>query len=76
MNVLFRWVTAMSLGLTLMAGHIAEAQQTGALSGVVRDGQGGVLPGVTVNPNRTMRGARTRVGRPQVAPSPSFCSST
>jgi hypothetical protein len=49
MNVLFRWVTAMSLGLSLMAGHMAEAQQTGTLSGVVRDAQGGVLPGVTVN---------------------------
>ena len=49
MNVLYRWVTVLSLGLLLGAAGTAEAQQTGALSGVVRDAQGGVLPGVTVN---------------------------
>ena len=36
------------LGLGLLAGP-AFAQQTGTLSGVVRDSQGGVLPGVTVS---------------------------
>ena len=48
MTVLFRWVTAAALGLALVAGTTAEAQQTGALTGLVRDAQGGVLPGVTV----------------------------
>jgi hypothetical protein len=33
----------------LLAASAAFAQQTGTLSGVVRDAQGGVLPGVTVN---------------------------
>jgi hypothetical protein len=49
MRVLFRWITAAALGLAMVAGAAAEAQQTGALSGLVRDAQGGVLPGVTVN---------------------------
>ena len=52
MRVLFRWVTAAALSLAMVAGATAEAQQTGALSGVVRDAQGGVLPGVTVNVTR------------------------
>ena len=36
----------------------AAAQQTGTLTGVVRDAQGGVLPGVTVT--RERRGADRR----------------
>src|SRR5262245_48289623 len=41
----------------------AFAQQTGTLSGVVRDAQGGVLPGVTVNvaSPALIGGARTAV---------------
>ncbi len=44
-------------------GATAEAQQTGALSGVVRDAQGGVLPGVTVSVSSPALdgGARTAV---------------
>ena len=49
MRVLFRCLIAAALGLALVAGTTAEAQQTGALTGLVRDAQGGVLPGVTVN---------------------------
>ena len=49
MRVLFRWVTAAGLSLAVVAGATAEAQQTGALTGLVRDAQGGVLPGVLVN---------------------------
>jgi Carboxypeptidase regulatory-like domain len=49
MNLLYRWVTVLSLGLILGATSAADAQQTGALSGVVRDAQSAVLPGVTVN---------------------------
>ena len=51
----------MSLGLALMAVSTAEAQQTGALSGVVRDAQGGVLPGVTVNVTGEGGAARSTV---------------
>ena len=32
MRVLFRWVIAAALGLAVMAGATAEAQQTGALT--------------------------------------------
>ena len=49
MHSLIRWATAAVLCLALIASGTAEAQQTGALSGVVRDAQSGVLPGVTVN---------------------------
>ncbi|MGD9902506.1 MAG: carboxypeptidase regulatory-like domain-containing protein [Vicinamibacterales bacterium] len=49
MRVLFRWVAAAAVALAMVAAAPAEAQQTGALTGVVRDAQGGVLPGVTVN---------------------------
>jgi TonB-dependent receptor len=59
MTVQFRWATAAVLGLAIVAGATAEAQQTGTLSGVVRDAQGGVLPGVTVN---VSGGARTVTG--------------
>jgi len=49
MNALIRWTIAAILSMALATSHTAEAQQTGALSGVVRDAQGGLLPGVTVN---------------------------
>jgi hypothetical protein len=48
MTVLFRWATATVVSLAVVAGTSAEAQQTGTLSGVVRDAQSAVLPGVTV----------------------------
>jgi hypothetical protein len=48
MTVLFRWATATVVSLAVVAGASAEAQQTGTLSGVVRDAQSAVLPGVTV----------------------------
>jgi hypothetical protein len=60
MRVLFRWVTAAALSLAMVAGATAEAQQTGALSGVVRDAQGGVLPGVTVNVSGELLGGAAR----------------
>jgi hypothetical protein len=60
MRVLFRWVTAAALSLAMVAGATAEAQQTGALSGVVRDAQGGVLPGVTVNVSGQLLGGAAR----------------
>ena len=34
---------------TILVSRPAVAQQTGILSGVVRDAQGGILPGATVN---------------------------
>ena len=43
--------TALVVALLTLIG-VAEAQQTGTLSGVVRDAQGGVLPGVTVSAAR------------------------
>ena len=49
MNALIRWTIAAILGMALATSDTAEAQQTGAISGVVRDAQGGLLPGVTVN---------------------------
>ena len=49
MKVLFRCLIAAALGLAVTAGDRAEAQQTGALTGLVRDAQGAVLPGVIVN---------------------------
>ena len=58
MKVLFRWLIAAALGLAVMAGARAEAQQTGALSGVVRDAQGGVLPGRDGERHRRRSGAR------------------
>ena len=39
--------TAVAIAVLALLG-VAEAQQTGTLTGVVRDAQGGVLPGVTV----------------------------
>ena len=46
-----------------MAVGAAFAQQTGTLSGVVRDAQGGVLPGVAVSVSSPslIGGARTAV---------------
>ena len=48
------------LGVILMS-RPAVAQQTGTLSGVVRDAQGGILPGVTINVSSAalIGGART-----------------
>jgi hypothetical protein len=61
MNVSFRLVTAaLAVTLTVMLGAAAEAQQTGAVSGLVRDNQGGVLPGVTVNVSGETLGGATR----------------
>ncbi len=62
MNLLNRWRTAIVVGLLVLNG-VAEAQQTGTLSGVVRDAQGGVLPGVTVSVSSPslIGGARTAV---------------
>lgn len=48
MNVFTRWTKVLLTAALLLVTATAEAQQTGALSGVVRDNQGGVLPGVTV----------------------------
>ena len=60
MNVLIRWTTALAATVALLAATTAEAQQTGALSGVVRDNQGGVLPGVTVNVSGQALGGAAR----------------
>ena len=60
MNALIRWTTALAALLALLAPAPAGAQQTGALSGVVRDNQGGVLPGVTVNVTGGAAGGATR----------------
>ncbi len=48
MMALFRFALLAPLVLLALAAVPAAAQQTGTLSGTVRDGQGGVLPGVTV----------------------------
>ncbi len=57
-----RRIAALAVAAALLAAA-AEAQQTGTLSGVVRDGQGGVLPGVTVSASSPalIGGARTAV---------------
>src|SRR5918994_3494090 len=39
---------AVAVLLALVAGATVEAAETGSISGVVKDSQGGVLPGVTV----------------------------
>ncbi len=57
MNEFMRRTTALALALALAAAIPAAAQQTGAISGVVRDNQGGVLPGVTVNVSSEALGA-------------------
>jgi hypothetical protein len=44
-----RVVVAVAVWAALLLAVDARAQQTGTLSGVVRDAQGGVLPGVTVS---------------------------
>jgi hypothetical protein len=44
----FRFVRFISILVLIVFAQDAAAQQTGTLSGTVRDGQGGVLPGVTV----------------------------
>jgi hypothetical protein len=44
-----RVVVAVAVWAALLLAGDAHAQQTGTLSGVVRDAQGGVLPGVTVS---------------------------
>jgi hypothetical protein len=53
--------TFLLLLAALLASSPAIAQQTGTLSGVVRDAQGGVLPGVTINISSAalIGGART-----------------
>ena len=61
MRVLARHLVTGILTILLMA-TAASAQQTGTLSGLVRDAQGGVLPGVTV----TVTGAAL-IGGPRVA---------
>jgi len=43
-----RRIFLLVLGAILLSGP-AAAQQTGTLSGTVRDAQGGILPGVTIN---------------------------
>jgi len=45
----FRRISAVACALVLVLVGSASAQQSGSLTGVVRDAQGGVLPGVTVN---------------------------
>ena len=46
---------------TILVSRPAVAQQTGILSGVVRDAQGGILPGVTITVTSAslIGGART-----------------
>jgi hypothetical protein len=50
-------------GLTLLAATVASGarQAQGALSGVVRDSQGGVIPGVTVAATGLIGGTRTAI---------------
>lgn len=60
MNALTRWTTALAATVALLVAATAQAQQTGAISGVVRDNQGGVLPGVTVNVSGETLGGAAR----------------
>ena len=55
-----RRIFPLVVGFSVLSGS-ASAQQTGTLSGVVRDAQGGVLPGVTVSVSSPVLigGART-----------------
>ena len=46
-----------AFALVLLMVTPASAQQTGTLSGLVHDAQGGVLPGVAVTVTRLARGA-------------------
>ncbi|MGE3276699.1 MAG: carboxypeptidase regulatory-like domain-containing protein [Vicinamibacterales bacterium] len=57
-----RRVVVMACGALLASLGTADAQQTGTLSGVVRDAQGGVLPGVTVTVN-----GEALIGGPRVS---------
>lgn len=52
----------LALALVLALSGSAVAQQTGSLTGVVRDAQGGVLPGVTVNVTGETLLGQTRSG--------------
>lgn len=52
----------LALALVLALSGSAVAQQTGSLTGVVRDAQGGVLPGVTVNVTGETLLGQTRTG--------------
>jgi hypothetical protein len=63
MKALLRYVCTAVLLYTTIGIGAASAQQTGTLSGTVRDAQGGVLPGVTisVSSDALIGGARTTV---------------
>lgn len=63
MRALLRYVCNAVLLCTTIGVGAASAQQTGTLSGTVRDAQGGVLPGVTisVSGDALIGGARTTV---------------
>jgi Carboxypeptidase regulatory-like domain len=57
---LVRILIAAWLGLAVLAGTTVEAQQTGVVSGLVRDAQSGVLPGVTVTVTGAPLGGASR----------------
>ncbi len=63
MRAFLRYVCKAVLLCSTIGVGVASAQQTGTLSGTVRDAQGGVLPGVTVSASgeSLIGGARTTV---------------
>src|SRR6186997_1790883 len=56
-----KWHGCLALLLILSAASIASAQATGSISGVVKDSDGGVVPGATVTVKNEATGTEQKI---------------